>query len=169
MKTIWKYDIEIADSFTLDMPCNSKMLAVQEQHGKIVMWCEVDTEHPKIPHRMFVVGTGHKVPGDATQYLGTFQIPNFQSFDDPGEHIPLFSDDSIAVRSSPPLTSVYGVAMLDISPLSSSSLIYGATGLLPSIPPVLPVSPGNPSAVPQPADDTHNTIPTNVRFMGHGL
>lgn len=74
MKTIWKYDIKIEDSFTLSFPCTSEFLAVQEQRGEAVMWCEVDPDSPQVNRTMFVVGTGHKVPADAQNYLGTFQL-----------------------------------------------------------------------------------------------
>lgn len=62
MRTIHKYELDITDEQVIDLPMYSEMLTIQEQHGKLVLWCAVDTEDEMLPRKFFVVGTGHPMP-----------------------------------------------------------------------------------------------------------
>ncbi len=72
-KQIWKYPV-IGSSFVLRMPAHSRILSVQIQQGEPQMWVLVDLEAPCV-HREFVFyGTGHPMPDDLGEFIGTFQV-----------------------------------------------------------------------------------------------
>lgn len=52
-----------------------KPLCVQEQHGQLCLWAEVDTNPEALPGDVVltIVGTGHPIPADAGEYLSTVQ------------------------------------------------------------------------------------------------
>lgn len=71
---IWKYQIEITDTQTIDMPKGAQVLAVQVQHGVPCVWALVDPEATAQPLDIHVLGTGHPVPDGIGRHLGTFQV-----------------------------------------------------------------------------------------------
>lgn len=76
MITIWKYEIPVEDTFSVDMPAYATILTVQVQNDVPCMWAAVDTERGKVKRTFHVIGTGH----DASRavwswpYVGTFQL-----------------------------------------------------------------------------------------------
>jgi len=70
--TIWK--IELGDRIvkTHEMPADSRILAVQIQHGAPVLWAEVDPSAPKVLRRFEWAATGGSVPRGV--YVGTVQL-----------------------------------------------------------------------------------------------
>lgn len=76
-KIIWKYLIQRASEFTLDMPEGGfEFLSIQMQHGAPCMWVLVDPGQRKVPHRFRVLPTGQEFDRDdptRMPYLGTFQ------------------------------------------------------------------------------------------------
>jgi len=74
MKTIYKYLIDPAfDSF--EMPKGAQVLTVQTQGNKPHIWALVDVDQKEVEVRKFVTyGTGHLMPNDPGQYIGTFQL-----------------------------------------------------------------------------------------------
>ena len=72
MKTIWKWTLQIET--TIDMPHGAKVLSVQMQHGKPQLWALVDPGAKKYPRTFHVHGTGHDLPDEPGQYVGTFQM-----------------------------------------------------------------------------------------------
>jgi hypothetical protein len=56
------------------MPHGAKLLAVQEQRGEAQLWALVDPGAKTYPRSFRVYGTGHDMPDDPGQYVGTFQI-----------------------------------------------------------------------------------------------
>jgi len=75
MRTIYKYEIEITDRFTIDMPRNATPFACQVQQGKPQMWAIVNPEAPIVPKHFRLIGTGHPIlnPNDL-RYIGTFPM-----------------------------------------------------------------------------------------------
>lgn len=78
MKTIYKYQIEIQDKFTLEMPKHAKILTVQTQFGTPCIWAKIDPDEPIVKRKFLLLGTGH----DASKvyeelYIGTFQMHSF--------------------------------------------------------------------------------------------
>lgn len=73
---IYKYEIPIDDYVLIDMPEVVEYLCVQVQNNKPYLWAMVKTKSYVQTRGFFVVGTGHPMPKDAGDYLGTFQLHN---------------------------------------------------------------------------------------------
>ncbi len=75
MKTIWKYEIPLADHFSLPIPAGATFLSVQSQHDVPQSWWLVDPTAVKAPRVFRVIGTGHPIPDlQNLHFLGTFQV-----------------------------------------------------------------------------------------------
>jgi hypothetical protein len=73
---IWKFPLPIdTDRFTIDMPGYMKSLAVQLQEGSPCLWAAVIVNEPVAPVELCWVGTGHNLPDDVRDYIGTVQLP----------------------------------------------------------------------------------------------
>lgn len=67
--TIWKFPLTKEGIL---MPISARLLTVQCQHGRPVLWAEVDPAAPKVIRNVRVIGTGWAdVP--AAPYVATFQ------------------------------------------------------------------------------------------------
>ena len=77
MKTIWKYELDIDNEVEISLPKHSKILSVQTQEGKPVLWAEVNTDN-QLEKRFFnIFGTGYKIDDKLPmggKYIGTFQM-----------------------------------------------------------------------------------------------
>lgn len=74
MRTIHKHTLGLrAEPQRLKMPAGAKCLTFQMQHGVITGWFEVDDEIPNRDHWFKVVGTGHDVTYDDSEYIATVQ------------------------------------------------------------------------------------------------
>jgi len=73
VKTIWKYCIPLEPT-TLDMPRLAQVLTVQMQGDQAVLWALVDPSQPKCKRRFAIFGTGHDIPDEVGNYIGTFQL-----------------------------------------------------------------------------------------------
>lgn len=71
--TIWKFPLENSDEQWIEMPCAAKILhiAIDPKIEKICLWAEVRTTAPKMQVGIRIIGTGHPMPDDAEQFLGT--------------------------------------------------------------------------------------------------
>lgn len=73
-KTIWKYELSEDQHFQLNLPAGAIILCVQIQNGRPCIWAEVDPRADRNITRHFAwVGTGHIIPENAFQYIGTIQ------------------------------------------------------------------------------------------------
>lgn len=76
-RIVHKQEIPIAEKFTVAMPQNAKVLKVEEQWEKVVIWYMFHPSDYENMHRHeFVMGvTGHEfnIPNDDT-YVGTFML-----------------------------------------------------------------------------------------------
>jgi hypothetical protein len=68
-ETIWKFALP-PDFLPVSMPRGSQLLYVAEQHGALCLWAQVDPTAAMVPRRIYIVGTGHDVPG-AAAYVGS--------------------------------------------------------------------------------------------------
>jgi hypothetical protein len=81
--TIWKYPIPlyragmVSASPVLDMPAGAEILTLQVQDEKPTLWARVDPEQPPVRRQFAIVGTGHQVPDNASEYIGTWQSALF--------------------------------------------------------------------------------------------
>jgi hypothetical protein len=48
-KTIWKYNLLIADDQTIDLPKNAQILTIQNQNGDSCLWALVNPKNDKEP------------------------------------------------------------------------------------------------------------------------
>lgn len=74
MKTIHKYPLRPSDSTLLSIPEGAQVLCVQVQHDQPYIWVLVESDrHPE--SRLFrMVGTGHPMPEEVKEYIGSFQL-----------------------------------------------------------------------------------------------
>lgn len=61
MITIYKYPLAITDEQTIEIFRQHRILSIQYQGDKLMMWAQVDTETQKIEKRMYIYGTGHEL------------------------------------------------------------------------------------------------------------
>ncbi len=73
---VFKYPIPTKDSFSLLLPKEAKILAVQTQKNNPCIWALVDTNAPNETRRFRLAGTGHPIDEnmDDLNYIGTFQM-----------------------------------------------------------------------------------------------
>jgi len=71
MKTIWKYALDFQT--IVDIPKGAKVLTVQEQRGDPQLWAIVDPDAETEKRTFIIYGTGHNMPDDPGEYVGTFQ------------------------------------------------------------------------------------------------
>lgn len=76
MKTIWKYELNICDRQTIEVPASARMLTLQTQGDSPRIWALVDTEEKESVRREFhTFLTGGILPeSDNLEYIGTYQI-----------------------------------------------------------------------------------------------
>lgn len=75
MMAVWKYDLE---GYTPEimMPRGARVLAVDTQGGRRVLWALVDPEALQAPRHFEIIGTGHPITKALGEYVGTFQELN---------------------------------------------------------------------------------------------
>lgn len=63
MNTIWKYELPIAQEFTIDSPKDNMIVAVRSQYNKPFMLVKIDRNEKQMTKRLFsCFGTGHDIP-----------------------------------------------------------------------------------------------------------
>ncbi len=81
MKTIHKFPLDskatkvfpIPHDFEINVPAGAEFLSIQLQDGVATIWAKVNTDHPLLPWRVFIFGTGMEMPDDPGKFLGTIQ------------------------------------------------------------------------------------------------
>jgi len=76
MKTIYKYNFEITDSFSIKMPEGSEIIYVEEQSKRPAMWALVDTSRQDKAMYFELRGTGQPFNGLEGEYIDTFYMFN---------------------------------------------------------------------------------------------
>lgn len=79
MRTIWKYELNITDTQTLEMPKGAKILSVSNQRGKLQLWALVDDMNDLEDRDIEILATGEPVPYANTfrEFIGTVVIDPF--------------------------------------------------------------------------------------------
>lgn len=72
MKTIWKWTLKPACE--ISMPDKAKILTVQVQNGEPQLWATVDTNEPTVLRKFCTYGTGHTLPDNPGEFIGSFQL-----------------------------------------------------------------------------------------------
>ena len=76
-RTIWKYELQITDTQTIEMPEGAMILTVQTQANKPCLWALVNPDS-KIETRTFITyGTGHTIE-EIRDYVGNYYIGSYQ-------------------------------------------------------------------------------------------
>lgn len=75
MQTIYKTMLT-ETTHTLLLPRGAKLLSVHVQLGTPCIWALVDSSNEVVPLPIYVVGTGHVMPDDIGEFIGTFMIDN---------------------------------------------------------------------------------------------
>lgn len=72
--TVYKYPVEINDTFVLTMPAVAKPLHVALRHGSPYVWVAVNPETMDVDHQFQLCGTGHRRTDIAADtHVGSFQ------------------------------------------------------------------------------------------------
>lgn len=84
MRQVWKYRLELVGHQVLHMPAGAELLHLGIQpastvadDSSIVLWADVDPAVGVVPREFYVRGTGHGIPDDVQQYVGTVQQGSF--------------------------------------------------------------------------------------------
>ena len=88
-KRIWKYELEVTDEQSIEMPEGAVILSVQSQpayvppdisrrnQNLVHIWAEVEPHNPVELRHFCVFGTGHRMPdGEDLKFIGTVQVYN---------------------------------------------------------------------------------------------
>lgn len=76
-KVIFKYPLEVLRTQIVKMPRNAKILTVQSQMDRPVIWAIVNPEEEIIPYLFLLYGTGQSCEESDNafrNYIGTFQL-----------------------------------------------------------------------------------------------
>lgn len=83
MRAIYKYNVDWFNNFdavngvAVIMPREARILKIDMQNDKVVVWAIVDTDRLDATRRINIVGTGHKITFDTKNYIGTFYAGTF--------------------------------------------------------------------------------------------
>jgi len=72
MRTVYKYDIEVDDRFTLELPKGAEILKVDMQDNTPRLWALVNPKHPTEKREFRFAGTGHPIEEKNIKYINTF-------------------------------------------------------------------------------------------------
>lgn len=73
MRTIWKYELRIADEQKVRMPQGSRILSVGNQNGTICIWALVHSDSPLSDRKIRMYGTGYPCYESSGNFVGTVQ------------------------------------------------------------------------------------------------
>jgi len=62
---IFKYNANITDMQTFEMPAGAQILSAKNQHGELCLWVLVNENEPSMTQRHIeIIGTGNPIPQD---------------------------------------------------------------------------------------------------------
>lgn len=74
MTTIYKYELQFPVGKGRFMaPTGGRPVSFQLQLGRYVVWMEVNEQNHDAQYEWGVYGTGHQIPPDSGEYVGTVQ------------------------------------------------------------------------------------------------
>ena len=72
---VYKFEIEITDEQTVELPFNAEILTIQMQRDKCCLWALVDPRNELEERTICIYGTGHPIPdGVRLKHISTFRI-----------------------------------------------------------------------------------------------
>lgn len=70
-KVIFKYQMPVLESFTMELPAGAEIIRMQDQGGMFWLWAIVDTEAPMEEREFMAFKTGAAMPRDINlTYIG---------------------------------------------------------------------------------------------------
>jgi hypothetical protein len=73
MLKVFKYELTLADTQTLELPVGAQLLRVADQRGTMVLWALVNPDaRYRRPRTLRIAGTGHFIEDKPMQYICTF-------------------------------------------------------------------------------------------------
>lgn len=75
MQTIWKIELT-AGSGAATLPKGAKPLSIHLQNGSPQMWLMVDPDQELEQRHFHIAGTGHELPDNLGDFIGTFLVQN---------------------------------------------------------------------------------------------
>lgn len=76
MLTIWKFPLE-KSLCRVELREGFKILSAQDQFGVPTIWVLLDHEKPVVIKTFHIYGTGHLIPNEPGDYIGTLQQQPF--------------------------------------------------------------------------------------------
>lgn len=71
---IWKWDLQVTDLQTVNVPIGAKLLTVQTQNSLPRLWALCNEQAPRRALRIAMYGTGNPVDSYPGTYIATFQV-----------------------------------------------------------------------------------------------
>ena len=73
-QTVWKFSLSTTRTSWIAIPGeHSKPLHVGIQDNQLYLWALCDPSRPMTTYQVTLCGTGHELPDNAGDYVGTFQ------------------------------------------------------------------------------------------------
>lgn len=83
MRAVWKFPLDfmgptgyVNPHVTLEMPAGAQVVALQTQRDTPCLWVLVDPHAERERRTFVVVGSGHEIPDEAGEHVGTWQALN---------------------------------------------------------------------------------------------
>lgn len=77
MRTIYKYEVPMADEFIISLPVGAEILTIQIQHDLYMLWAIVDAVRKAENRTIIIRGTGHPLPDRPIKHISTVQQKSF--------------------------------------------------------------------------------------------
>lgn len=74
VRKIFKYRVQMQDTFELKVPIDTEFLSVQKQHGEVELWALLDPAKESETRTFRLAGTGHEITNPDLSYIGTVQV-----------------------------------------------------------------------------------------------
>ncbi len=74
---VWKYILRTTELQTITIPRYHHKLTIQIQNDIPCLWALVDPQDATCEMQIYTVGTGHDLPADWKEYIGTYQTEQF--------------------------------------------------------------------------------------------
>jgi hypothetical protein len=71
MKTIHKYQLQLADEQPVEMPSGAEIISAHAQYNVPCIWAIVETDNPTVKRSIAMCGTGCPVPVGNYRFVGT--------------------------------------------------------------------------------------------------
>lgn len=74
MRRIFKYELEVCDFQTVEMPLGAELIYIANQADKLMLWALVNPEREQADRQLYIYGTGYWIKHDWQIYIGSAQI-----------------------------------------------------------------------------------------------